>query len=337
MRFKSLQLWILPLTVGTACVHVQGAQDAEAPRPGLPQQELALLERDYDLYASRCSRTAEEVVEIHRRCDEEHWADCVYAATMYLQGCGVAQNAVQAEALYQRACGFGSALGCSMAGARTKDFDRGIALLEEPCALGYVQACGWLGVQLYNRGQESDVARTVALLERACRQSEIKFCGALGQAVTHWKIEPQFAATRTLLDHACQEQDLSSCYMLAMALEDGSLGNVDYDRAAALHWALCHQRDHLPSCNALGYMAVLGRGDEKDPRKGSMLFYVACSRGYGPACDSMGEATEKGWGVPASPQKALPFYDRGCELAVEVACQNARRLRAAGVVEPVRN
>jgi len=330
MKFKSSQLCTLALTFSASCGHVEGVRHAEAPRAGMPLQELAVLEREYSFNVNQCIRTAEEVVDMQHRCSEARWADCVYAATMYLRGCGVAADRVKAEALFQRSCGFGSSLGCAMAGVLTKDFERGIALLEEPCALGYLAACGNLGIKLFNRGKRADVARATELLDKACREEHVYYCGALGKLVIKWKIEPRFAATQTLLEHACKERDLESCYMLAIALEDGSLGTVDYDRAAALNWATCHQLDHLPSCNSLGYMLVLGRGYEKDPLKGAMLFYVACNRGYGPACDSMGEATEKGWGGPASPSKALPFYDRGCELGSEHGCKRAKELRAAG-------
>jgi TPR repeat protein len=336
MKLKSSQLWMLALPVNAACGHVEGVPQAQAPCAGTPQQELALLEREYSLNERQCIRTAEEVVDMQRRCSETRWTDCVYAATMYLEGCGVAKDPVLAEGLYQRSCGFGSRLGCAMAGALNTDLERSIALLEEPCAQGFLWACGKLGAALFNRGKEADMARAMDLLDKACREDRVSFCGDLGKAVVKLKIEPRFAATLGLLEHACKAKDLDSCYVLAVALEDGSLGTVDYDRAAALNSATCYQLSHLPSCNSLGYMWVLGRGCERNPLQGAWLFYMACNRGYGPSCDSMGEATEKGWGGPASPSKALPFYDRGCELGDEHACQRAKELRASGsqIAEP---
>lgn len=334
MRTTSALLWLAALAVSTACSRGHAVPPARAPRPGVPQEELALLEQEYSFNDDRCARTAEEVVDMQRQCSEARWADCVYTATMYLRGCGVAQNKEHAEALFQRACGYGSVLGCSMAGVLAKDFERSIALLEKPCALGYTAACGNLGLTLFNRGEEADVARATNLLDKACREDHVYFCGALGKIVIKWKIEPRFAATQTLLEHACKTRDLESCYMLAIALEDGSLGTVDYDRAAALNWSTCHQLDYLPSCNALGYMAVSGRGVEKNPEQGALLFWMACNRGYAPSCDSMGEATEKGWRAPASAAEALPFYDRGCQLGSAHACQRAKELRAASVVPP---
>jgi TPR repeat protein len=336
MNFKSPQLWTLALAVIAACGHA-AVPPPEAPRPGVPQQELEVLRTEYSFEQSQCIRTAEEVVDMQHRCSETRWADCVYAATMYLRGCGVAEDPLQAEALYQRGCDFGSMLGCAMAGRLTQDLDRSMVLLEEPCVRGYSNACGNMGVILSNRGDETDVARAAELLEKGCREDEVAFCRALGNTVIKWKIESRYGATRALLEHACTAQDLESCYILAIALEDGTLGTVDYDQAAVLNSATCHQLDYLPSCNSLGYMFVLGRGCEKNPVQGAMLFYEACSRGYGPSCDSMGEATEKGWGGPASPSKALPFYDRGCKLGSEHACQRAKELRAAGagIVEPM--
>lgn len=334
---QSPLLWALAL-LGAACSQGGAARQPETPRPafprpGDPKQELAVLEREYALFASQCSRTAEEVVDMQRRCSATRWADCVYAATMYVRGCGVAQDRAQADALFQRSCGFGSALGCTMAGGHTKDFEQGIGLLEKPCALGYPMACGYLGVQLNNRGKEADAARAAELIDMACREHDLQFCGVLGQVVVHWKLESRFEATRALLERACRYYDKGSCYLLAQTLEDGSLGAVDYERAAAINDSTCYRLDYLPACNQLGYMVVQGRGRDPDPVLGSMLFYEACMRGDGDACDSSGEAAEKGWGGSVSPGRALPFYDRGCKLESEHACQRATELRAAGVVE----
>jgi TPR repeat protein len=330
MKLEWSQFWLLPLTLTViAACGPAALPPPEAPRPGVPQQELALLKEQYALDESECTRTAEEAVDMQRRCSTTRWADCVYAATMYWRGCGVARDPIRAEALYQRGCDFGSMLGCAMAGRVTENLDRKVVLLEEPCARGYQTACGNLGAALALRGNDAEAARAAELLEKACRD-ELKFCGALGEIVIKAKLQSRFAGTQTLLDRGCNEHDLGSCYVLGMALEDGSLGTVDYDRAAAVNWATCHDLSHLPSCNSLGYMLVHGRGCKQNQGKGAWYFYEACSRGYGPSCDSMGEATEKGWGGPASPAKALPFYDRGCKLGSEHACQRAKELRAAG-------
>lgn len=340
--FASLLICTHVLAVGVACG--QRVQRADAPppppepsvvqhalQPGVPQQELALLAQDYAFNASQCIRTAEEVVDMQRRCSEEHWADCVYAATMYAEGCGVAQDRLQAEALHQRACDFGSVLGCAMAGIITKDRERGIALLEEPCTLGYVQACGSLGIKLLARGKNDDVERATDLLDQACRQDTRYYCGVLGELVSKNKIKPRFKSTRALLERACEARDLKACETLAKTLEDGSLGSVDHERAAELNASLCYELDHLPACNSLGLMAVLGRGGDKNPLAGTWLFYNACNRGYGPACDSMGEAMANGYNGRPRPGSALAFYDRGCTLGSLNGCQGAEALRAAGV------
>jgi TPR repeat protein len=344
VTFKSLLLWTQVLALSVACG--QRAQHAEAPppspspspsasasppaRPGVLQEELALLAQDYSFNASRCIRTAEEVVDMQRRCSEENWADCVYAGTMYSEGCGVAQDRLQAEALHQRACDFGSVLGCATAGIITKDLELGMNLLEKPCVQGYVQACGSLGIKLLARGKEADVERATELLDQACRKDTRYYCGVLGEIVSKRKIKPRFKATRALLERACEARDLKACETLAKTLEDGSLGTVDHERAADLNATLCYELDHLPACNSLGLMAVLGRGGDKNALTGTWLFYNACNRGYGPACDSMGEAMANGWVGRARPGAALAFYDRGCKMGSQGGCQGAEALRAAG-------
>lgn len=326
-------VWLLALNAGVACG--QGGAIHRAEGPGVLQQELSMLERDYCYGASRCTRTAEEVVDMQRRCSEEHWADCVYAASMYSNGCGVAEDRAQAEALSQRACGFGSVLGCTWAGVITHDVERAIALLEKPCALGQVQACGGLGVKLLARGKEADIERATELLDQACRKDTRYYCGALGDVVSAKKQEPRFEATRALLEHACKDRDLKACETLARTFEDGSLGKLDSKRAAELNATTCYALDHLPACNALARMAFLGGGGERALTMSARMFYKACNRGYAPACDNMGQSSENGWGVPASPGTALGFYDLGCRLGSDDSCQRARALRAAGVVQPV--
>ncbi|MET0411441.1 MAG: tetratricopeptide repeat protein [Polyangiaceae bacterium] len=243
----------------------------------------------------------------------------------------MAQDRLQAEALQQRACEFGSVLGCATAGIITKDLERGMSWLEKPCSLGYVQACGSLGIKLLARGKDDDVTRATELLEQACRQDTRYYCGVLGEIVSKKKLKPRFKATRALLERACEARDLKACESLAKTLEDGSLGTVDHARAADLNATLCYERDHLPACNSLGHMAVLGRGSGKNTVAGGWLFYNACNRGYGPACDSMGEAMANGWVGRARPRRALAFYDRGCTLGSHDGCQGAKALRAAGV------
>ena len=354
MKLEPFRVWTLTLLVGAACGHgdvprpaVPRPEAAPAPeaaplpeqaRPGVPQEELALLDREYAYHGKECTRTAEEIVAIERRCSEARWADCYYAGAMYHTGCGVTRDIVRAVALYQRSCGFGSMLACTLAGSNSNDLERGMALLEEPCARGFLPACGGLGAGLIIGGNPSDAERALRLLDEACRDS-IGFCSNFGKAVIKLKVEPRFAAARALLEHACTARELDACYVLALALEDGSLGTVDYDAAAALNSATCHHLGHMPSCNALGYMRVRGRGGEKNPMQGARLFHMACERGYAPACDSMGEATEKGWGVPANGAQALEFYEYACSLRSEHGCQRARELRTmgSGPADPTEN
>src|SRR4051812_5175390 len=98
---------LFALGLGALGCQVRGPTSPETPKAGVPSIEFELLKREYRLGEDSCTRTAEEVVGIQRRCSEAHWADCVYAGTMYWHGCGVAQNLALAEELYLRACSFG--------------------------------------------------------------------------------------------------------------------------------------------------------------------------------------------------------------------------------------
>jgi len=307
--------------------HLPGPTSPETPKAGVPSIEFELLKRQYRLGETPCTRTAEEVVDIQRRCSEAHWADCVYAATMYFNGCGVAQNPTLAEQLYRRACSFGSMLGCEMAARFAKDYGQALALLEAPCARGHTTACGSIGMSLYERGREADVPRATQLLNAACRNDDVAYCSSFAQLVIKWKLAALYRDVQTQLERACQAKDQESCQLLASAYDQGLLGVTDPERATAIYSATCNE-NHLAACNAMGHMYVLGRGHEKDEQAGMNIFYGLCAMGYGPACDSMGQAVEKGWGVPADPAKAVPFYERGCAQGCEHACQRARELGA---------
>src|SRR6188768_1195461 len=127
----------LALGLGALGCHVPSPTVPETPKAGVPSIELELLNRQYRLDEDPCTRTAEEVVDIQRRCSEAHWADCVYAASMYWHGCGVATNLTLAAQLYQRGCSFGSMVGCTHAARFSEDYEQALALLELPCARGY--------------------------------------------------------------------------------------------------------------------------------------------------------------------------------------------------------
>lgn len=318
---------LLVVALGAAACHVPGPTSPETPKAGVPSIELEFLEHQYRLGEDPCTRSAEEVVDIQKRCSEARWADCVYAATMYWHGCGVAPNEALAEQLFQRACSYGSMLGCALAGRFAKDYEQGVALLEAPCARGYTPACGGIGILLYDRGREADVPRATRLLSAACRNDDVAYCSSLAQLVINRKLTALFGDARTQLERACQAKDQESCRLLASAYDQGLLGVTDPERAVAIYSASCNE-GHLPSCDAMGHMFVLGRGHEKDEQAGMYLFYGTCTVGYGRACESMGQAMEKGWGVPADPAGAVSYYERACTLGCEHACQRARELGA---------
>src|SRR5688572_3501317 len=136
LKLKSSRLWMLALAVGVGCGPAKGGPPAKAPRAGVVKEEIALLKREYGWKEGECNRTAEDVVDMQRRCSETRWPECVSAAVMYHSGCGVAQDVALAESLYQRSCDFGSALGCVLVAITTQDTERSIVLLEKPCAQG---------------------------------------------------------------------------------------------------------------------------------------------------------------------------------------------------------
>jgi TPR repeat protein len=161
----------------------------ESARPGDPELEAKYLEHRSQYRGSEsCESSAEEVVDQQRRCSDVHWAECVYAGSMYWTGCGVAQSAKRAEEFYGRGCAAGSMLSCGLQGWVTQDFAKAVALLEEPCRRGAPNACWNLGAQLAALGKAADVPRALKLLEAACR-GDSSYCVTLGAAVRKWHVE----------------------------------------------------------------------------------------------------------------------------------------------------
>jgi uncharacterized protein len=318
---------LLGMGWGTLSCHAPSAPGPETPKAGVPAIEREFLKGQYRLGEEHCTRSAEEVVDMQRRCSEAHWADCVYAASMYFDGCGVAQNLTVAQQLYERSCSFGSMLGCTNAARFAKDHRGAVALLEAPCARGYAPACSVMGLSLYQGGNEADVPRATQLLNAACRDDAVRYCSSYARLVIQWKLAAAYKDAQEQLDRACQARDGESCLLLGSAYDQGLLGVTDPERALASYAAGCMPK-HLPSCEAMGHLYVLGRGTEKNEGAGMQMFYVICGMGYGPGCYSMGQATEKGWGVPAEPDKAVSYYERGCRLGSEQACQRASELGA---------
>jgi uncharacterized protein len=321
--YKGLLAGTFALWLGAVSCHAPSPASPEPPEAGVPSAELEFLQRRKG--ERPCAQElAEDIVDMQRRCSQEHWADCVYAANMYAHGCGVAKAPEVAEGLYQRGCSFGSMVGCTMEAYYTKDFEKQLALLEAPCARGYALACGNLAGVLHTRGREADVPRAVTLYRGACDDFE-GFCIGLGRLVIHWKLADRYQEAQAALERGCQAKWHEACQTLAYAYDQGSLGHTDSARALAIYEASCDE-GHQPSCDALGHMYVLGRGQEKDEGKGVNRFYALCAEGYGPSCHSMGQAMEQGWWYAPNPTEALAYYQLACSMGCDPGCQRAATL-----------
>jgi TPR repeat protein len=293
---------------------------------------MELLKRQYRSDERPCKRSAEEVVDMERRCSKEHWADCLYAGSMYARGCGVAESRAPAAELYRRACSFGSMLGCTMYAWFEQDQGTALTLLEAPCARGHAPACAYLGRLLLERGREAEVPRAARLLKVACHDDDPGYCSEWGKLVMRWKLEPEFQDAQRHLERACRSEQPESCQIVASAYDQGLLGVTDPERALAIYRFSCGHH-YLPSCDALGHL-LLERGLEEDQEEtaeaeGVDMLYDACIAGYGPSCNRLGQAEEEGrWGAPADLAKALQYYEYACALGHPPACQRVSELGA---------
>ena len=323
-----LCLLAIPLAVPACVKPSPGPRTAEPATLRDDEIEVGRIVEDVNAVESACEVTPAQMSDFVANCDRNVRDDCIRAGVGYWRGCGSTVDQVRGEGYLHKACVMGSLTACrlqaqAISESRNPRAREAAAILDRACRIGGTQACGDLGVVLTTRLRNPSVAdqeRGIALLFGACRSGYHVFCTRVATIIERKKFSQHYSSARMALEQACDVGYLDACYTLAITSEDGTLGIRDYKVAAALATEAC-RKDHQPSCNALGYMFVLGHGVTKDSYRAAQLFYASCVKHYAPACHSMGEAVAKGWGVGPDQQKAREFYQYACAIGSDDSCK----------------
>ncbi len=149
-----------------------------------------------------------------QQCDAGEAAACAELGQMVLFGQLGKRDVVKGRELSARACRLGAELGCRNAGNAwfADDAARGVALLEQGCALDW-PSCGALARRLSKgMGVAKDEARAFRLFQRACKAGGTGSCTAAADLVRKGALgEPDFDLVDALEAKAAGMGTTASC------------------------------------------------------------------------------------------------------------------------------
>ncbi|MBA2544148.1 MAG: sel1 repeat family protein, partial [Deltaproteobacteria bacterium] len=276
---------------------------------------------------------------------------CYMVGFMYENGKGTDADAAKALAAYRAGCSAGGGDACnSLGNSLTKgvggdaDVDGAKVAYERACTeFDQADACETLATQLTDT--KTDLPRAKKIAERAC-ELDPKVCGALGRLLAYVLPEAQrdeVAATKAYRK-ACESGGLGWCnayaerafkgkgmakdlasatdgleracmgaYADPCALIADYLADTDGPRAMRLATRGCDVYKHGFSCYRVGWLAVQGKGGDKDPLKAFVAYGKACDYGSPAGCDVLGDAHFAGTGTEKDLKKAYEAWGRGCK------------------------
>ena len=282
-----------------------------------------------------------------RACDLGQPRGCLLAADLLL----AEKKAKRALGFFEKACGFGDALGCY--GAATVQTDGQGKLVNYPkafvavyrsCRQGYGPACTLAGrLHAEGLGTPADPVRAAMALRNGCERKDPRGCLLLGRILS----KPQDAAAA--FHQGCQLKAEAACAELEALRTRGVLAQSTLvplldpvlEREKALR-NLPSGRNPVPyaeaDCSKVTLSAACTSGDlavcglwadlNENGGDGPAAFCMqrqACERGDGHACEKLASAYEGG-SLGNAPKVALGWYEKGCKGGSASACTNAARL-----------
>ncbi|HTA88542.1 MAG TPA: tetratricopeptide repeat protein [Polyangiaceae bacterium] len=221
------------------------------------------------------------------------------------------------DALLQRSCDLGSALGCNdLAVLVWSDTNRALLLLERACELGLQRGCTNLALMLAHDPSQHE--RTVRLLDEACSNSDPVACAKLGDALYG---EPE--ASRSLskaeasYEKACQLEEPDACVGAGWLQLRGEGTDKSSERAEqSFKFACDHQ--NFSGGAGLGYVLVGWGNSASETEQGAHWLRVACEHDSGFGCFMLANR------VAAQHQRVTPeareLFAKACRLGVKPAC-----------------
>src|SRR5450755_1831100 len=142
------------------------------------------------------------------------------------------------------------------------------ALLERSCELGSALGCNDLGILVW-----ADEVRSVPFLERACELGLLRGCTNLGVMLAHDASKHDRALE--LLDDGCEKSDPLACAKLGDILYDEPEATRPLSKAEASYEKAC-KLEQADACIGAGWMLLRGEGTDKSPERAEESFRFAC-------------------------------------------------------------
>jgi TPR repeat protein len=236
---------------------------------------------------------------------ETYYARCTWSTETWCQNLwfavsrevpGVAEDVVEAEALYSRGCDAGDPASCAGLGFalgfryRVTASDPARALLDGACTAGIAAACRDLAAMirpetLLADTTNPDLQRVAALFLTACQGGDAGGCTGLGDRMRDGRGPNGYdlVGAATYLQRGCDGGDVVGCRGLADLFRDG-IGVARHDpTAAVLYERACAARE-MVACVRLAELIGQRRVANPDFARASELFRRACDSGVLDAC-----------------------------------------------------
>lgn len=292
-------------------------------------------------------------------CERGNAGSCLSLAFAYERGAGVAIDASQARASYERACALEDRDGCRAVayfqangiGGAT-DLPAAVRFYKQACVDGDAAACSDLGA-LYSGGLgvPKDLELAIGLYRRACSGAHPRGCINLGLAYVSGDGVPQDPATaKSLFERACTAEHPGGCSQLAAMTPDPSASLALLERACSFHgmdacvdagvrhnaasdetrattlFRKACKANNPRGCANLGLQLLEGRGSPRDEAQAAELFQRTCAESR-LGCDTLGEMYLRGAGVEKDRTTARGILDEACDAGDERSCAMKRKLR----------
>jgi len=165
------------------------------------------------------------------------------------------------------------------------DPSRAAALYQAACDYEYAPGCTVLGTWL-ERGFpiSADMTRSLGVYRRGCDLGDPEACRRLGVAYERGSgVVPNTGTAAQYYSRGCDGVDQASCLRLAEMYELGQGISSNPARAAQLYLRGCEAND-ANACVRLGSMYEEGRGVSRDNDRAKQLYQRACEIGNNAAC-----------------------------------------------------
>jgi TPR repeat protein len=213
-----------------------------------------------------------------------------------------------------------------------------LALVDRACEFGDARGCTVAGRLHLERAAEADVRRGEAQLARACDGEEPIACDAIARRIEPTGEERRRArATRTakvdafervVLESSCWRGGANACFAVGLYAERGVKGFAKDLALAARAYVRGCAAGEIVSCNNLANAVYYGDGVAQDFVRAAKLYEKACAAGEAVGCANVGFISEYGDGVPADVKIAAEMYRVGCAGGSSYSCVHGAMLEA---------